>query len=99
MMDPASRQACVKEVKILQNVEHPNIVKCFRSFLSNENNELVIVLEWAEGGDLGHVIKQRQELGQAFTCEQVWVQFQQVRRLRMIKAGGGLDARVVRAKT
>ncbi|GIL47477.1 hypothetical protein Vafri_4297, partial [Volvox africanus] len=78
MMDQASRQACVKEVKILQNVEHPNIVKCFRSFLSNENNELVIVLEWAEGGDLGHVIKQRQESGEAFSPEQVWVQFQQV---------------------
>ncbi|EFJ50934.1 NimA-related protein kinase 7 [Volvox carteri f. nagariensis] len=78
MMDQASRQACVKEVKILQNVEHPHIVKCFRSFLSNENNELVIVLEWAEGGDLGHVIKQRQEMGQAFSPEQVWVQFQQV---------------------
>ncbi|KAG2445744.1 hypothetical protein HXX76_000350 [Chlamydomonas incerta] len=78
MMDPVSRQACVKEVKILQNVEHPNIVKCFRSFLSEADNELVIVLEWAEAGDLGQLIKQRAEAGQPFSEEQVWTQFQQV---------------------
>ncbi|GFR52998.1 hypothetical protein Agub_g15690, partial [Astrephomene gubernaculifera] len=78
MMDQASRQACVKEVKILQNVEHPNIVKCFRSFLSEADNELVIVLEWAEAGDLGQLIKQRAEAGQLFAAEQVWRQFQQV---------------------
>ncbi|PNH07020.1 Serine/threonine-protein kinase Nek7 [Tetrabaena socialis] len=78
MMDPASRAAVVKEVKILTNVEHPNIVKCFRSFLSEADNELVIVLEWAEAGDLGQVIKERQEAGAAFTAEQVWAQFQQV---------------------
>ncbi|KAG2485833.1 hypothetical protein HYH03_015416 [Edaphochlamys debaryana] len=76
MMDPASRQACVKEVKILQNVEHPNIVKCFRSFLAD--NELVIVLEWAEAGDLGQLIKARSDAGQVFSTEEVWVQFQQV---------------------
>lgn len=33
MMDAVTRQACLKEVKILQNVEHPNIVKCFKSFI------------------------------------------------------------------
>jgi hypothetical protein len=33
MMDPQARQDCLKEVKILQNLEHPNIVKCFNSFI------------------------------------------------------------------
>lgn len=33
MMDANSRDACLKEVKILQNVEHPNIVKCFKYFI------------------------------------------------------------------
>lgn len=66
--------------------QHPNIVKCFRSFLSEADNELVIVLEWAEAGDLGQLIKQRAEAGQPFSEEQVWRQFQQVSR------GGGAGA-------
>ena len=33
MMDPQARQDCLKEVKILQNLEHRNIVKCFDSFI------------------------------------------------------------------
>ena len=33
MMDPQARQDCLKEVRILQNLEHPNIVKCFNSYI------------------------------------------------------------------
>lgn len=33
MMDPQARQDCLKEVKILQSLEHPNIVKCYNSFI------------------------------------------------------------------
>jgi hypothetical protein len=33
MMDPAARTDCLKEVKLLQNLEHANIVRCHNSFL------------------------------------------------------------------
>ncbi len=33
MMDPQARQDCLKEVRILQNLEHGSIVKCFNSFI------------------------------------------------------------------
>ncbi len=43
----------------------------------------MIVLEWAEAGDLGQLIKERGDrgggaAGQGFTVEQVWRMFQQV---------------------
>ena len=33
ILDPQARMDCLKEVKILQNLEHPNIVKCYDSFI------------------------------------------------------------------
>jgi len=33
MMDPQARVDCLREVKILQSLEHPNIIKCFNSFI------------------------------------------------------------------
>lgn len=39
-----------KEAMILKKLSHPNIIKYYSSFLENEN--LHIVMEYAEGGDL-----------------------------------------------
>uniref|UniRef100_A0A7R9VYE8 non-specific serine/threonine protein kinase n=1 Tax=Chlamydomonas euryale TaxID=1486919 RepID=A0A7R9VYE8_9CHLO len=73
MMDPKARQDCLKEVKILENLQHPNIVKCFTSFI--QDNELIIVMEWAESGDLAQALKQRAASGQPFTDQEVWQLF------------------------
>jgi serine/threonine protein kinase len=40
----------LKEVRLLQSLDHPNIVSYLDSFLSGD--ELVIVVEWAAAGDL-----------------------------------------------
>jgi len=45
---------CLKEVGLLRNLSHPNIVKYTDCFLDNET--LYIVLEWAGGGDLKGII-------------------------------------------
>lgn len=50
MMDAKARDKCLREVKLLQSVNHPNIIRYIDSFL--ENNDLVILLEFAQGGDL-----------------------------------------------
>jgi NIMA (never in mitosis gene a)-related kinase len=39
-----------KEVLILKKVNHPNLIKYYTSFLEEDN--LYIVMEYAEGGDL-----------------------------------------------
>lgn len=44
-----------KEAMILKKLNHPNIIKYYSSFLENEN--LHIVMEYAEGGDLYSVSK------------------------------------------
>lgn len=76
MMDPQARVDCLREVKILQSLEHPNIIKCFNSFI--QDNELVIILEWAEAGDLGLALKSRAQSGAQFPQEQVHKLFSQI---------------------
>lgn len=58
MMDPKQREKCLKEVKLMQPLDHPNIIKYLDSFIFN--NELIIATEWAEKGDLKKLIKSAQ---------------------------------------
>ena len=47
-------------MRLLQSLDHPNIVKYLDSFL--EGSELVIVVEWAAAGDLKRQIRKAQEV-------------------------------------
>ena len=59
MMDAKARERCLKEVKLLQTLPaHPCIITYLDSFL--DNNELYIVFEWAEHGDLRRLLKRAQ---------------------------------------
>jgi len=55
MNDPRLRDKCLKEVRLMQQLEHSNIIKYLDSFIAN--NELIIITEWAEKGDLKKVLK------------------------------------------
>lgn len=76
IMDTKARLDCIREVKILQSLEHKNIVKCYTSFL--ENNELSIVMEWAEAGDFANVLRQRREANAMFSITEVLHFFKQL---------------------
>lgn len=55
LVDDKAQVDCMKEMALLQRLDHPNIIKYYASFL--EDGALHIVLELADGGDLAKVIK------------------------------------------
>ena len=48
------------EVKVLQAVRHPNIIEMIESY-KTKSNKLVLILEYASGGDLFEYIKNRKQ--------------------------------------
>lgn len=48
-------------MRLLQSLDHPNIIKYLDSFL--HGTELVIVVEWAAAGDLKRQLRKAQEVG------------------------------------
>ncbi len=68
------RNAVLEEVRMLKSLRHPNILECYGSF--TENEDLFIVTEYAEGGDLSKLIKRQMEkkrrIGEGEIWEIVW---------------------------
>lgn len=61
MMNQSSREKCLKEIQLLQSLSHQNIIRYEDSYLDLQTNELVIVLQWARGGDLKKLIRKVSE--------------------------------------
>lgn len=70
MMVPKQREKCMKEVRLLQSLDHPNIVKLKDSFI--DNNELLIIVEWAEKGDLKRLIRRAVSMDVRFKEMEIW---------------------------
>lgn len=75
-MDAKARNKCLKEVRLLQSLNHPNIVAYLDSFI--EGNELIIVFEWAESGDLKRQVRKAQERQVRFEERVIWKYFAQM---------------------
>merc|ERR1719399_710930 len=69
MMVPKQREKCLKEVRLLQSLDHPNIVRLLDSII--DNNELLIV-EWAEKGDLKRMIRKAVQAQTTFSTPDIW---------------------------
>mmetsp|Transcript_13723 Transcript_13723/g.25879 ORF Transcript_13723/g.25879 Transcript_13723/m.25879 type:complete len:695 (-) Transcript_13723:88-2172(-) len=70
VVDPKQRDKCLKEVRLLQSLDHPNIIKYLNSFIVD--NELLIAIEWAERGDLKRIIKRAQSEESVIEESRVW---------------------------
>jgi len=59
-----------KEIQILRQLNHPNIIKYFGSFV--EESAVNIVMEYAEGGDLHRLLRTQRDKGKHMSEKEVW---------------------------
>ena len=75
-IDDKAREKTLKEVRLLQSLDHPNVIRYMDSFITE--NDLVIVFEWAAAGDLKRQLRKAQERGVGFEERVIWKYFSQI---------------------
>ena len=66
----AERLEIQKEVKLLENLNHPNVITYFSSF--SENGNFYIILEYINGGSFQDLIKLTKEKGKLIDEKKIW---------------------------
>lgn len=67
-----AREAAVNEVRILASLEHPNIVQYKEAFIEKSTKNLCIVMEFADGGDLGGVVSDAKKGRSKIPEKDIW---------------------------
>ena len=86
-MDSDGRKECINEANILQALpSHPHIIKYKHSYL--HDNDLYLILELAEGGDISLLLEQQRKKGSYFQEAEIWSAIPKLQaRLEMFARG------------
>eukprot|EP01041_Mallomonas_annulata_P010772 gene10772-22497_t len=68
----------LNEVKLLDQLNHPNVIKCEGHFWDQDRSSLYLVLEYCECGDLQSKIDRRKRSGTYFDEAYIWKIFYQI---------------------
>ena len=75
-MQEKDKNDIMQEAKILESLNHPNIIHFKELIIDNQNEYLHIVMEYADGGDMNQKIKMQK--GKHFTESQILNWFSQI---------------------
>lgn len=93
-MNTQERNQLISELRILRELNHPNIVKyCRHDHLMNKKS-IHIYMEYCDGGDLGHIISNFKKNKESVPEEFIWQVLVQT-LLALHKCHYGIDAKKV----
>jgi len=75
-MGTKERHECLNEIRLLQQMQHPHIIRYLDCKM--ERNELTVVMELADHGDLARHIRSASKAGSPLGEAAVWRHFEQV---------------------
>ncbi|VDD93512.1 unnamed protein product [Enterobius vermicularis] len=78
MVDQKSLDDCRREIRLLEKLDHINIIKYYTSFV--EDNQMYIVLELADAGDLSRLIRYYKGIQSLIPERIIWKYFVQIIR-------------------
>ena len=76
VMDARSREKCLREIKLVQSLDHPHVIKFLDGFV--DGSQLVLVFELAAAGDLKRQLRKARERHARFEEAVIWKYFAQV---------------------
>lgn len=78
------KENAVNEVRILASIDHINVIAYKEAFFDDTSNSLIIVMEFAQGGDLLNKIEKHQTKKTRFSDKELWSYM--IQSLRGLKA-------------
>ncbi|XP_004535317.1 serine/threonine-protein kinase 3 [Ceratitis capitata] len=80
----SKKASLISEIRVLRQLQHPNIVQYYHHLVNHEAKSIYIVMECCEGGDLALLIKRARNEHQRFEERYIWrVLFQVCKALQV----------------
>lgn len=76
VMDSRSREKCLREIRLVQSLDHPHIIHFIDGFV--DGARLILVFEFAAAGDLKRQLRKAREKHARFEEAVIWKYFAQI---------------------